>query len=109
MLAVPRGGARFDIGQVRSEDKPNLPLQPSRPIVVQASFQDDVRVRDHLGLTRQVNERLRESMARGRERALLFIDADEFPGAHVLVGRYRVQDQSVIVNALLLMGDWGVS
>lgn len=102
--AIPIGGVSFDIGQLLSEDKPQIPLQTVLPLVLRASFQDEDRLRDHLNLSKQVNERLREVSARGREAPLVFVDAEEFPGACELVGRYRVRGDTVTVTVLVSQG-----
>jgi hypothetical protein len=105
LLASPRGSASFDIGQLTSEDKARIPLNAVRPLVLRSSFQDEVRVRDHLNLTGQVNALLRDRSARGREANLVFVDAEEFPGACELAGRYRVGDGLVTVTVLLSQGN----
>lgn len=104
ILASPKGGASFDIGRVTSEDKNAIPLQPIRPLVLRSNFQDEVRVRDHLHLTRHVNARLRDASGRGRDANVVFVDAEEFPGACELVGRYRVDREIVAVTVLLVRG-----
>lgn len=105
LLASPKGGAPFDIGRLTSADKAQIPVATVHPLVLRASFQDEVRVRDHLNLTRQVNALLRDRSTRGRDAKLVFVDAAEFPGACELVGRYRVADGLVTVTALLSQGD----
>jgi hypothetical protein len=105
LMAVPRSGASFDIGRILPEDRVEIPIQSVRPVLVRCSFQDERRFRDHLGLSSTINDLLRDESARGREAVLLFVDADRFPDAYELVGRYRVQGASVSVHALLLQGD----
>jgi hypothetical protein len=96
------GGQSFDIGQLTQEDKAQIPLQAPRPLVVRASFQDEKRPWDQLGLGRRVNEQLRDASAGGRNAPFVFVDAEEFPGACAVGGRYRVEDKQVVVNVILV-------
>jgi hypothetical protein len=105
VVATPRGGASFDIGRLTSADTPQIPLAKVRPLVLRVNFQDELRFRDHLGLTKQVNDALRELSARGQEAPLVFVDALEFPEAYLLAGRYRVKNDTVTVTLLLFRGE----
>jgi WD40 repeat protein len=105
LIAVPTGGSSFDIGRVAEEDKRRIPIVAVRPIVLRTSFQDEDRVRDHLDLAAQVNEHLREAATRSGQSGLVFVDADEFPGAWELRGRYRVRNGRVTVTVLVFQGN----
>jgi hypothetical protein len=74
-------------------------------LVLRVNFQDELRFRDHLGLTKRVNDALREMSSRGQEAPLVFADALEFPEAYLLAGRCRVQDDTVTVLLLLFRGE----
>jgi hypothetical protein len=104
-IARPKGGASFDVGQLNSEDKAQIPLQPVLPLVLRSSFQDEHRFRDHLNLAKHVDDLLRDASSRGRDADLVFIDAGEFPGACGLLGRYSVQGQTVTVVVVLARGE----
>jgi hypothetical protein len=109
LTAVPRSGASFDIGQVSYEDKSAIPLQPVRPVLIRSNFQDELRFRDSLGLSKAVNALLREESARGGDAVVLYVESDEFPGAYELVGRYRTTGSQASVFALLLQGERDVA
>jgi hypothetical protein len=66
-------------------------LAKVHPLVLRANLEDDKTYIDLLGLTKRVNDLLRERSARGREAPLIFVDAAEHPNAYQLKGRYRVQ------------------
>ena len=104
ILAMPRG-ASFDIGRLTSLARSKIPLQPALPLVLRASFQDEGLFRDRLGIGRAVNEELRAATTRGPTAALVFVDANDFPDACELVGRYRVNAESVRVQVLLARDD----
>ena len=76
-----------------------------QPVLVRPSFQEEVRPLDPLGLSRRVDERLREVTARGTSAGLVFWDVPEAPGAYQLSGRYRVQDGQATVRVYLFEGE----
>ncbi len=104
VVASPRGGASFDIGQVSDDDKELIPLQSPRPLMLRANFGDEVDIVDTLGLGKIVNEQFRELSARGGTAPLVFVDASELPSAYRLAGRYTVNDNSVKVAVVLVKG-----
>jgi WD40 repeat protein len=104
VIASPKGGQPFPIGRLTAEDQARIPLQAVRPLVLRCSLQDEVKVRDHLGLSKRVNERLREASASGRSAKLVFVEAEEFPEAYGLTGRYRLVGETVTVTLTLFHG-----
>jgi hypothetical protein len=105
LVAAPRGGTSFDIGQVTREDKTQIPLATPRPLVLRANFQDEELFVDRIGLTRLINEKLREKSALGRSAPLIFVDAAESPAAYSLVGRYRTITGKLQVIVRLFRGE----
>jgi len=95
VIATPRGGASFDVGQITTEDKPRIPLATVRPLFLQANFQDEVQLRDSLKLTARVNEALREVSSRGQSATLVYVDTSDFPDAYSVSGLYRVEGSAV--------------
>ena len=103
-LAIPKGGASFDVGRLTSEDKVQVPLKSARPLVLRCYFWDKRRRRDLLGLNKRINDVLRDHSGRGED-APVFVDADEFPGAFQLTGEYLTEGDSINVTAFLGRGD----
>ena len=101
VIAMPTGGTSFDIGQIREDDRQQIPLATVRPLVFQSSFQDEERVQDHLRLTMRINEALREVSARGTGAHFVYVDAALFPDAYELAGRYRIDGHAVKVKVWL--------
>ena len=54
--------------------------------------------------TLRLNDAFRETSARGRDASLVFVDADDFPQAYKLSGRYKQTDGNVSVTVYLLVG-----
>lgn len=104
VVAIPKGGQPFPIGRLTAEDQTRIPLQAVRPLLLRCSLQDELKVRDHLGLSKRVNERLREASASGRSAKLVFVEAEEFPDAYGLTGRYRLAGENVTVTLNLFRG-----
>jgi hypothetical protein len=76
-------------------------------MILRASFQrEEAPFADGLDLSRRVNAELRDAAdpaARGGK--IVFVDADELPGALRLMGRYRKADNGVRVDSYLLEGE----
>ena len=106
VISAPKGTS-FDIGQLKSEDKPLVPLALVRPMILRASFQiQKPPFSDSLGLSRRVDAELREaSEPVGRGRKIVFVDADELPGAFRLAGRYRRENDRIRIEVYLLEGE----
>jgi Caspase domain len=100
-IATPRSGQSFDIGRLTDDDRANIELAEPHPLILRASFQDETRIVDHLGLSRAVNDALRSADAG----AAVFVDVDDFPGAFSIVGRYRVAAGNVRVSGYVFRGD----
>nr|WP_320013994.1 caspase family protein [uncultured Desulfobacter sp.] len=105
VVAMPRGGASFDFGQLLKEDRQKIRLATVRPLILQSSFQDEQRFLDHLKLSRRVNDALREVSVRGQDTGFVYVDAADFPDAYSLAGRYWVYGNLVKVRALLFKED----
>ena len=97
--------ASWDIGQFLDEDKAHIPLATPRPLFLQASFQDEVQLRDSLKLTHLVDEALREASSRGQQATLAYVDASDLPDAYTLAGRYRVESGKVTVRISAFLGE----
>ena len=104
VLFSPEGGS-FDIGRLTTEqDKAEIPLQTKRPVMLRTNFQEEEGYRDTLGLAKYADERLMEESVRGPKTSPVFIDAEEFPDACQLFGRYKMDGKKVIVNVNLFKG-----
>ncbi len=85
-LAVPGEAESFDVGRLTTSDRGRIPLAAERPVVIRTNFQHQRRFRDQLGLTARVDQALKLGSDQGA--AFVFVDAAEFAGAYLLVGRY---------------------
>ncbi len=102
-IASPRG-ASFPIGRLTTDDQGKVPLEKIKPFVLRSSFQEEARPLDGLGLTRKVDDRLRDvSAARGA--GLVFLDAAESADAVRAAGRYKAEGDKVSVSVALYKGD----
>ena len=101
LIASPKGGASFDIGQLTAADLPKIPLASKRPVVLQTSFQEETTFRDVLQLGKQVDELLRQASSQATVAAPMYVDAREFPGGFEVAGRYRTANNQVTVTVKL--------
>jgi WD40 repeat protein len=104
ILAMPRGGSSFPVGELPPVDREAIQLAAPRPLVLRSSFQDDERLQDGLGLARRVDEALRVLSWAGAEAPFAFVDAREFPDAYTIVGRYRHAGNEVDLTIGLFRG-----
>jgi WD40 repeat protein/uncharacterized caspase-like protein len=100
VIAMPTGGASFDVGQFLEEDRQKIRLSTIKPLVLQANFQDEEIILDHLKLSRIVNDALREVSIRGSEK-FVYVDASDFPDGYFPAGRYQIDGNLVKVRILL--------
>jgi WD domain, G-beta repeat/Caspase domain len=102
--AVPKGGATFDLGELTREDRDQIKVASPKPFVLRSIFQDAESFRDHLALAQRVNDQLRTVSSRGREAAVIFVDADDAPDAYSLVGRYQCRNEDVTADVRVFKG-----
>ena len=101
VIATPKGGTSFDIGQLSGEDRAAIPLQLTRPLVLRTIFQEEESFDDVLALAKRLDELFRDTSARGHDANFVFVDARELPDSYRLRGRYRIDDGNVEVEARL--------
>jgi WD40 repeat protein len=108
LVATPRGGTSFPIGELLKEDREAIPLAQPKPMILRGNFQSEDRMVDYLQLTAIFRERLREAsttVARGgswMDASMVFVDADDIPGAILPMGRYTVRSDRVAVTLTLV-------
>jgi hypothetical protein len=105
MIIAPRGTS-FDVGQLKAEDKQSIPLATVKALVLRPLLLDPDVGDDSLGLLPLLRKELNEQSyaARSgpaRSAAIVFVDADELPGAIRPAGTYTVMGNSVKVKVNL--------
>jgi WD40 repeat protein len=103
-------GASFDVGQLLTEDKEQIPLAVVKPMILRPVLLNLDAGEDNLGLMPALRKRLRdESYTKTRgdksEPTAIFVDEEEMPGAIRPTGTYTVTDKSVVVNLVLNHSD----
>jgi hypothetical protein len=105
LIAAPRGTS-FEVGQLKSEDKQAIPLAREKPLVLRPVFINADQGFDNLELMARVRKRLEEESyagVRGRAGAdVVYVEADELPGAVRPFGQYRVEGETVRVTVNLI-------
>jgi len=103
-IASPRGDP-FNIGRLTAADQAKMPpLQTVKPVVLRSVFQLEKPAVDSLKLSKLINDRLREASSAPRGAKLVYVDAEDFPGALLVTGRYKVEDGKVTVTITLFTG-----
>ncbi|HMK27270.1 MAG TPA: caspase family protein [Chitinophagaceae bacterium] len=96
----------FNIGEVDSAVISNIRLQGEKPLFTASSFQnaDTAAYGDDLGLTRSVNETLREISTKGKESKIVF--AMSYPGsdAYSMEGSYKLKDDELNIKIRIKRG-----
>ncbi len=105
----PYGGESFDIGLLNDDDRKLIPLTEAKPFFVRSSFQNEVKMRDDLGLSKLIDQSLGEQALLGKGSSLIFIDAQEFPGAFNVYGRYKVENGSTTLHVVIYKNEVQVS
>ena len=102
LIAAPRGTS-FDVGQLTAEDKAAIPLAMKRPLILRPTLINPDEVGDTLKLTKLLIKKLREKsiVKRGMAAPLVYVDAEELPGAVQPKGLYTVKDTAIEVKLVL--------
>lgn len=103
-LSSPQGES-FAIGCMAEDDRRKVPLARVKPMIQRASFQDEARMVDVLKLGKRFDDRLKQETYAAARGTLVYVDADDFPEAWQLSGRYRKEPGGVRVTAKLFRGD----
>ncbi len=103
-LASPRGES-FAIGRMAEEDRRLVPLSLAKLVFLRAHFGDELRWQDHLRLSQRFNDRLRIENYAASRGALVFVDAEDYPDAWRINGRYVKAADGVRVRARLFLGN----
>lgn len=103
-LSSPQGES-FVIGRMDNDDLERVPLAQIKPVILRANFQDEEVMRDKLRLGQRFADQLQlETYAVGRGR-LVFVDAEDFPDAWQISGRYRKETGGWCLRAHLFRGE----
>jgi hypothetical protein len=105
-IAVPiaRKADSFDIGQLTGDDRNVIPLRSPKPMLLRPIVLNEQLAYDNLNLEPILRARLREesfARSRGRESAVVFIEADEMPGAIKPSGLYSLNGSSLRAKIIL--------
>jgi WD40 repeat protein len=104
LVAAPQGTS-FDVGRFSAAEKAQVPLAQLKPLLLRPLLLNPEEISDSLNLTLLLRQKLREASyvtARGEaEPAVVFVDADELPGALRPTGTYTVAGQMVTVKLVL--------
>ncbi|MBL7112325.1 MAG: ankyrin repeat domain-containing protein [Bacteroidales bacterium] len=94
----PYGAESFDIGEVNSTDKEDIPLARIKPVFVRSVFQDEDELEDVLGLSAIIDDMLNEISQKGNGKSLIFVNAREFPDSYKLSGLYSQQENKITLK-----------
>lgn len=100
LVAAP-GADSFDVGQMLEADRRAVPLAAVREMMLRGAFQDEDVMDDVAKLSTRFNQRLRVENSAAARGKLAFVDADEFPDAWRVAGRYQQTPEGLKVNARL--------
>jgi WD40 repeat protein len=103
-IISPHGSESFDVGQLNEEDKKLIPLSNIKPMYVRSNFQDEDDLDDVLALGDKMDEALNEFSSKGIESTIVFVDVKEFPEAYKLIGRYKRENNQVILTLKVKQG-----
>lgn len=105
----PYGAESFDIGEVLADDKKNIPIAQSKPMVSMTSLQDEKSMDDILGLEKKVDDAFRNNSANDKTSTYVFLEAKDFPDAYRLRGQYNVVGSQIKIKINVFKGKDKVS
>ena len=103
-LSSPQGES-FAIGRMAEDDRKRVPLAQIKPMIQRASFQDETRMMDVLKLGKRFDDRLKLETYAAARGSVVYVDADDYPDAWQVSGRYHKDSTGVKVMARLFQGD----
>src|SRR5262249_20288263 len=114
VIATPKGGASFEVGQLKREDKEAIKLAVIKPLLLRPSLQNRDEGFDNLELEGALRKRLREesfSTTRGSTdwQQAVYVEADELPGAIRPSGLYTVEGDIVKLTINLIRDNQRIS
>lgn len=96
----------FNIGEVDSSVISNIRLEGEKPMFTASSFQnaDTAAYGDDLGLTKSVNEALREISGKGKESKIVFAMSSPAGDTYSLSGSYKIKDKELKIEIRIKKG-----
>ena len=88
-VAMPHGGASFDIGRLDEDGRGRVPLKSARPVFLRTVLVDPSEGADTLGMGAAVDRLLVDDAARGPQATVMFVDSATFDGAYLVTGTYE--------------------
>ncbi len=109
MLGFPTHGASFDIGILNDEAKSSISISNKKPVMISSNFINLKTLRDDLRLEEELEARFRSETEKGKDADLIFVDAQDYPGAYSLGGYYELQEdgekKELTININLFQGE----
>ena len=99
MLGFPASGASFDIGIVK--DQRNIPVGQKKPVFTRPVFLNQNTLDDDLRLINLLEEALQKEAGKGGRADLVYVPANDYPGAFSVKGSYEVKDDMITLKAKL--------
>lgn len=106
MLGFPTSGASFDIGIVT--DQSNIPIGRKKSVVIRPVFLNQNTLDDDLGLIQLLEQEFREETEEGADADLIYVDANEYPGAFSVKGLYWKEGNMIRMKVKLFGGNQAV-
>ncbi len=103
VIAAPREASSFPVGIKDARVK--IELAQPKPVVIRSNFQDKVKFKDGLGLTRALNDYFHAQNVKGAQAQFVFYDIDEYQEGFSINGNYSVSGETVTVNGGLFKGE----
>jgi hypothetical protein len=103
LVMAPRGTS-FDIGRLVEADRKAVPLAKPRPLILRPLLSNTEDGDDNLKLASLVRKRLADdsfNIPRGTPVTMVYVDADELPGAVRPAGTYTIDGKKVSVRLVL--------
>jgi hypothetical protein len=103
VIAAPKSASSFPIGIKDASVK--IELAQPKPVMIRSNFQDRVKFKDGLGLTKALNDYFQTQNAKGAQAKFVFYDIQEYPDGFSINGNYSISGETVTVNGGLFKGE----
>ena len=105
MLGFPSRAASFDIGISDTLARQAIPIGNKKPVIIRSVFINSTTLKDNLNLSGKLENAFREESENGADAAFIYVDVNDYPGAHSLGGIYTPKEEGISIEINLFKKD----
>jgi len=105
VIRIPYSSSSFYIGQILPEDASKIILVGEKPYIIPSLVLDPDKHKDHLGITKKLNDAIKEISDNSKESKFIYFDVPDMADAFQISGDYKVEDKEIKASILVSFGE----